>query len=315
MKEKRFCANIQCNLLLTRRSQKIYCNSSCATKYKQFLLIQSWLNGEWDGSVKGGELSNSIKKYLLKEVEYKCSECSWNKVNPSTGRSPLEVDHIDGNSENNHPSNLKVLCPNCHSLTPTYKGLNATGRGTRAYRKKYDQFDIVGRKEKDLERLTCKCGASKERTAKQCKVCHDSAIQAKTIVGYPTIEIMVAEIKRIGLNQYAPTLGKTPNAIKAYLKKRGYTNDDLRIEREVKVVHCSTCNIQLTPEEVKMDRVRCFEHTVISVQYPPLEEIIDGVKELGYTGYANSIGLKYGSSVRKYLKKHNLLNNSDKFNL
>lgn len=306
MKEERFCANSQCNLLLTRRSQKAYCGSACASGYKQFILIQSWLNGEWDGSIKGGELSNSIKKYLLKEAGYKCSECSWNKINPSTGRSPLEVDHIDGNSENNAPSNLKVLCPNCHSLTPTYKGLNATGRGTRAYRKKYDQFDLVGRKEKDVARYICKCGASKERTARQCKVCHELDIQEKINLAYPPNEVMIAEIKRIGLTQYASTFGKTANALKAYLKKRGYKNDDLRIEREVKIVHCSSCAVQLTVEEVKMGRVRCAEHTVVSVEYPPVEEIIVGVKELGYDGYANSIGLKYGSSVRKYLKKRNV---------
>lgn len=307
MKEERFCRNSECGQLLTRRSQKTYCGSACAAAYKHFVLIQSWLSGEWDGSIEGGELSSTIKKYLLKQADYKCPECSWNKINPSTGRSPLEVDHIDGNSENNAPSNLKVLCPNCHSLTPTYKGLNATGRGTRAYRKKYDQFDLVGRKEKEIARYICKCGASKERTAKQCKTCHESEVQEKTNLLYPPNEVMVSEIKRIGLEKYAPTLGKTPNTIKAYLKKRGYTNDDLRIEREVKIVHCSTCAVQLTTEEAKMGRVRCSEHTVISVEYPPLEEIITGVKELGYTGYANSIGLKYGSSVRKYLKKHSII--------
>jgi len=259
-----------------------------------------WLHKRWR------TIQCNQKKYLLKEAGYKCSECYWNKINPSTGRSPLEVDHIDGNSENNISSNLRVLCPNCHSLTPTYKGLNATGRGTRAYRKKYDQFDLVGRKEKDIARYICKCGASKERTAKQCKTCHESEIQEKTNLLYPSNEVMVTEIKRIGLEKYAPTLGKTPNTIKAYLKKRGYTNDDLRIQREVKIVHCSTCAVQLSAEEVKMDRKRCSEHTVISVEYPPLEEIITGVKEFGYTGYAHSIGLKYGSSVRQYLKRNNI---------
>lgn len=36
----------------------------------------------------------------------------------------LELDHIDGNNENNNLSNLRLLCPNCHALTPTYRGKN-----------------------------------------------------------------------------------------------------------------------------------------------------------------------------------------------
>ena len=37
---------------------------------------------------------------------------------------PLELDHIDGDRENNSLSNLRLLCPNCHALTPTYRGRN-----------------------------------------------------------------------------------------------------------------------------------------------------------------------------------------------
>jgi 5-methylcytosine-specific restriction endonuclease McrA len=40
------------------------------------------------------------------------------------GSIPLELDHIDGQSNNNVLSNLRLLCPNCHALTPTYRGKN-----------------------------------------------------------------------------------------------------------------------------------------------------------------------------------------------
>ncbi len=36
----------------------------------------------------------------------------------------LEIDHIDGNSDNNSEENLRLVCPNCHSLTSTYCGTN-----------------------------------------------------------------------------------------------------------------------------------------------------------------------------------------------
>ena len=41
----------------------------------------------------------------------------------------LELDHINGDSFNNDVNNLRLLCPNCHSITNTFRGRNKnTGR-------------------------------------------------------------------------------------------------------------------------------------------------------------------------------------------
>jgi 5-methylcytosine-specific restriction endonuclease McrA len=61
-------------------------------------------------------------------------------VHPQTGRIPLEIDHIDGDSGHNTEGNLRLLCPNCHSLTPSYRNLNK-GNGRLWRREKYVIID------------------------------------------------------------------------------------------------------------------------------------------------------------------------------
>jgi len=67
--------------------------------------------------------SHKLKKRLfmagLKKIH--CEECGWSKKSPD-GRIPLELDHINGDSHNNCLDNLRILCPNCHSLKPTHRG-------------------------------------------------------------------------------------------------------------------------------------------------------------------------------------------------
>jgi len=37
---------------------------------------------------------------------------------------PLELDHVNGDKADNRLENIRFLCPNCHALTPTYRGKN-----------------------------------------------------------------------------------------------------------------------------------------------------------------------------------------------
>ena|SRR3989338_2352409 len=53
----------------------------------------------------------------------RCEECGWAKMSPD-GRVPLELDHINGDRHDNRLENLRILCPNCHSLQITHRGKN-----------------------------------------------------------------------------------------------------------------------------------------------------------------------------------------------
>jgi hypothetical protein len=84
--------------------------------------LQKYLNNELQIS------SCKLKGRLLSEglLERRCSECrnsKWLNV-----PIPLELHHVNGNRTDNRLDNLRLLCPNCHALTPTYRGKNISSK-------------------------------------------------------------------------------------------------------------------------------------------------------------------------------------------
>ncbi len=107
-----------------------FCSQSCHVEYYQKENLRKWLAGEVLGHNANGNVCRWVREWLIKQRGERCEQCGWKKRNPVTTRVPLHAHHKDGDSRKTRPENLELLCPNCHSLTPTYRILNK-GRGTR----------------------------------------------------------------------------------------------------------------------------------------------------------------------------------------
>ena len=121
LKSDSFC--LYCSELI--KGEK-YCNNKCQGLHKRKSIFDK---------IESGDVTlyeKNYKKYLIHKYGNKCMECGWCEVNKTTGNIPVQLEHIDGHSENNSLDNLKLLCPNCHSLTSTYGYLNkGNGRKKR----------------------------------------------------------------------------------------------------------------------------------------------------------------------------------------
>lgn len=88
--------------------------------------VKKWIDGKISGNNRSKCLSvkSFVKRFLFDTHGNKCEKCGWAEKNEFTGLIPLHVHHIDGDCSNTVPSNLQLLCPNCHSLTETFCSLN-----------------------------------------------------------------------------------------------------------------------------------------------------------------------------------------------
>lgn len=131
--EKRSC--LVCNKVVGKNASKFCCRKHQHV-YENMLVIRAWKNGEISGNIgeRSISLSYVIRQHLLKENNYKCSKCGWGEKNPSTQKIPLQIHHKNGDCRDSAPSNLEVLCPNCHSLTNTFGRTNKLGRRKLGFR-------------------------------------------------------------------------------------------------------------------------------------------------------------------------------------
>ncbi len=125
---KIICKNCKKKVEVKNRNN-IYCSIKCGIEYK----IKENYDKKYFEYIAGRMTDEKARLFFRKITSKKCSICNLDRWMDKT--IPLEVDHIDGNSENNFPNNLRFVCCNCAAQLPTYKGANK-GKG-RNWRGKY----------------------------------------------------------------------------------------------------------------------------------------------------------------------------------
>jgi len=114
------------------KNNRKYCSISCQAKLKNEQVIREWKEGKNKGySGKTMLVPPWLRRYLFEKFKSKCCKCGWCEINPSTNKTPLEVNHKDGDAANTKEENLELLCPNCHSLTPNFRALNKNSKRNR----------------------------------------------------------------------------------------------------------------------------------------------------------------------------------------
>jgi hypothetical protein len=111
-----------------------YCDNQCQANYTASIATAKW-RPLWEEGKDIGRPRQ--RKFLTEERGYKCECCG---LSDWQGKEiTLQVDHIDGDSDNNHKSNLRLICPNCHSQTETFAGANkGKGRWSKGLKKYYE---------------------------------------------------------------------------------------------------------------------------------------------------------------------------------
>lgn len=123
------CQN--CGKFVNKKGSSKYCNNKCQMEHQTRLLLERWLSGEecgWTGKTR--QLKEFVRRHIFEVRGTACERCSWD-VRHEDGSILTEIDHIDGNSENCIVSNLRVLCPNCHAQTHTFRNRNTHSKRDR----------------------------------------------------------------------------------------------------------------------------------------------------------------------------------------
>jgi transposase-like protein/5-methylcytosine-specific restriction endonuclease McrA len=145
---------------------------------------------------------SSVKRRILREtlIKYECSECGindqWNGKTIS-----LQLDHINGEGNDNRLENLRFLCPNCHSQTETFSGKHKKPKS-----KKSKHHPCI-----DCEKLIW-------LGSERCNSCYDKSRQ---IAERPDLDTLLELIVENGYRSVGRKYGVSDVAIRKWVKAYG----------------------------------------------------------------------------------------------
>jgi 5-methylcytosine-specific restriction endonuclease McrA len=158
--------------------------------------------------------TTALKKRLVRAglLEYRCYLCGIHEW--ENKELTLEMDHANGDRNDNRIDNLRLLCPNCHSQTPTHGSKN----GRYRINDKLKRAITAGRRKQKYKTNKCvDCQKGISYGATQCKSCYGKD-REQTKISWPPVEELFKRVRDEGYSAVARDLGVSDNAVRKRIK-------------------------------------------------------------------------------------------------
>lgn len=172
--------------------------------------------------------TSRLRRRLVKD-KFLANECSGLECNIKDtwlGNSiVLHLDHINGKNSDNRLTNLRLLCPNCHSQTDTYCGKNIKLRaaGLAPALLAEPIFKNGGSASSPMPPKCLDCQTVlKIKTSSRCPPCHRKILAhlpRRNKIQWPSKEELLKRLENIPFTTLGKELGVSDNAIRKYLNR------------------------------------------------------------------------------------------------